>query len=228
MLPRGLFLITGPIGCGKSTSVAAMIDYINQHRRCHIISIEDPIEFVHTHRLATIDQREVGEDTTSFGLALRSVLRQSTDIVVVGEIRDRESAQAAITLAETGHLTISTLHTRGVVATISRLLDMFPMEQNQQVRVQLSASLAGIVWQQLLPHKDGHKLIPACEIMAVTSAVRSLIRHGRLHELPSMLQAGQKFGMCTMDQSINELLKKGAIDSEWLKENYADYAMAKA
>ena len=231
MLPRGLVIITGPIGCGKSTSVAAMVDYINKHRCCHIVSIEDPIEYVHTHDLATIDQREVGEDTHSFAAALRSVLRQSTDIVVLGEIRDRESAQAAITLAETGHLTITTLHTRGVVATISRLVDMFPSEQSHHIRVQIAASLAGVIWQQLLPRKEaegGGGLIPSCEIMAVTPAVRSLVRHGRLHELPSVLQAGKKYGMCTMEQSLEALLKDGLIDNEWLKQRHADFSVAKA
>ena len=131
-------------------------------------------------------------------------------------------------MAETGHLTISTLHTRGVVATISRLVDMFPTEQSYQIRVQISASLAGIIWQQLLPHKDGNKLIPSCEIMSVTPAIRSLIRHGRLHELPSMLQAGKKYGMCTMEQSISNLLNKGLIDNEWLSTHYSEFTIAKS
>ena len=215
MLPRGLILITGPVGSGKSTTVASMVDYINEHRRCHIISIEDPIEFVHNHKLATIDQREVGSDTNSFNEALRRLLRQSPDVIVLGEIRDRISAQAAITLAETGHLTIATLHTRGSIGSINRLVDMFTADQGAQIKNQLSAALAGIIWQQLLPKKpDG--LVVACEIMVVVPAIRALIRQGRTHEIFSILQSGKKYGMCTMEQALESLVERDLIDAEML------------
>jgi twitching motility protein PilT len=215
MLPRGLVLITGPVGSGKSTTVASMVDYINEHRRCHIISIEDPIEFVHNHKMATVDQREVGSDTHSFNEALRRVMRQSPDVVVIGEIRDRISAQAAVTLAETGHLTLATLHTRGSIGCVNRLVDMFPAEQNAQIKNQLSAALAGVIWQQLLPKKpDG--LVVACEIMVVVPAIRALIRQGRTHEIFSILQAGKKYGMCTMEQAIEGLMERDLLDSETL------------
>ena len=227
MLPRGLVLITGPIGTGKSTTISSMIDYINRHRCCHIVTVEDPIEYVHTHDRSIIDQREVGADTRSFHNALRTVLRQSTDVVVIGEIRDRESAQAAITLAETGHLTLATLHTRGVVPTISRLIDMFPQDQHYQIRSQLSASLVAVVWQQLLPKKDKKGLIPTCEIMSVTPAIRSLIRQGRLHEIYSAIQTGQKIGMCTMEQYVQQLMQEDKLDHEWLRDNFEDFNTAK-
>ncbi|MFH1616871.1 MAG: PilT/PilU family type 4a pilus ATPase [Planctomycetota bacterium] len=225
LLPRGLVLITGPIGSGKSTTISTMLNHINNNRSCHIVTVEDPIEYVHKHNLATIDQREVGMDTNSFADALRTVLRQSTDVVVIGEVRDRESAQAAMTLAEIGHLTLATLHTRGVVPSISRLIDMFPREMADQIRVQLSASLAAVVWQQLLPAKQGG-LIPACEIMTVIPSIRAMIRHGRLHEIPSIIQSGKKYGMYSMEQYIETLQDK--IDEKWIDVNYADLSTAKA
>ena len=213
---RGLVLITGPIGSGKSTTVAAMVDYINHTRKCHVVCIEDPIEFSHKHAIATIDQREVGIDTESFGEALRRVLRQSMDVVVIGEIRDRTSAQAALTLAETGHLTLATLHTNGTVASVNRLLDMFGAEQVYQVRMQLAASLAGVVWQQLLPAANGEGLVVACEVMKATRAIRSLIRHGRMHEIYSLIQTGRKHEMWTMQQAVDKLAGDGLIDAEWM------------
>lgn len=215
MLPRGLVLVTGPVGSGKSTTVASMVDYINDNRRCHIISIEDPIEFVHNHKLATIDQREVGSDTNSFNEALRRLLRQSPDVIVLGEIRDRISAQAAMTLAETGHLIIATLHTRGSIGSINRLVDFFPPEQSAQIRSQLSSALAGIIWQQLLPKKpDG--LIVACEVLVAIPSLRALIRQGRTHEIYSILQSGKKFDMCTMEQALENLIERDLIDAETL------------
>ncbi len=215
MLSQGLVLVTGPVGSGKSTTLAAMIDHINKIRRCHIICVEDPIEYLHEHMLSTIDQREVGNDTASFAEALRRVLRQSLDVVLVGEIRDRQSAQAAMTLAETGHLTLATLHTRGTVASANRLIDMFPPEQNYQIKMQLASALGGVVWQQLIPTVNKDRLVLACEIMTATPAVRSLIRKGRTQELYSVIQSGKQYGMQTMQDAIEELLEENLIDEMW-------------
>ena len=215
MLKQGLVLITGPVGSGKSTTIASMIDYINSVRRCHIISIEDPIEYVHENMLSTIDQREVGIDTKSFDEALRRVLRQSMDVVVIGEIRDKTSAQAAMTLAETGHLTLATLHTRGTIASASRLIDMFPPEKSHQIRMQLASALAGVIWQQLIPGIDEQSLIASCEIMIVTAAIKALIRQNRTQEIYSLIQSGKKFGMCTMQDAVRELVNKKLIDENW-------------
>jgi len=212
---QGLVLITGPVGSGKSTTIASMVDYINKLRRCHIVSIEDPIEYTHKHILSTIDQREVGTDTHSFAEALRRVLRQSMDVVVVGEIRDRQSAQAAMTLAETGHLTLATLHTRGTVASANRLIDIFPSDKNYQIRVQLAAAFNGLIWQQLLPKKNNKGLVLACEIMSATPAVRALIRKGRTQEIYSVIQSGRDFGMCTMEDAIRSLIATDQIDETW-------------
>ncbi len=221
-LRKGLVLFTGPTGHGKSTSVAAVVDYINQNRACHIVSIEDPIEYVHRHGRSVIEQREVGLDTESFHAALRRVLRQAPDVIVIGEIRDRESAQVAMTLAETGHLIIATLHTSGAIASVNRLIDMFPSEQEKQMRSQLSASLAAVIWQQLIPAAGKKGLVLAAEVMIVVPAIRSLIRQGRIHEVQSLIQTGRKHGMFTMDQAIEELVLAKRIDSEWLDNNYLD------
>ena len=217
-LSSGLILLTGATGSGKSSTVAAIINHINQTRRCHIVTIEDPIEYIHSHDQATVDQREVASDTNSFSEALRRVLRQSPDVVMIGEIRDRESAQVAITLAETGHLTLSTLHTRGAVATIDRLIDMFPAEQHIQMRAQLSASLVGVVWQRLLPRVDQKGLVLACEVMIMTPAIRALIRKANTHEIYSAIQAGRKYGMCTMEHMVAELAERGLIDKSWANQ----------
>ncbi|AQT69581.1 Twitching mobility protein [Anaerohalosphaera lusitana] len=227
-LQRGLVLFTGPVGTGKTTTIASLVNYINQTRACHIVSIEDPIEYIHTHIKSTVNQREVGTDTHSFKEALRRILRQSPDVIVIGEIRDRESAQAAMTLAETGHLTLATLHTRGCPASVTRLVDMFGQDQHQQVRSQLSASLAAVIWQQLILSEQEDRLILATEIMTATPAVRSLIRQGRMHEIYSLLQSGKKNGMHTMEQSIRELISRGLLDANWLNDNYSDVYAAKA
>ncbi len=221
-LRKGLVLFTGPTGHGKSTSVAAMVDYINQNRACHIVSIEDPIEYVHRHARSVIEQREVGIDTESFHAALRRVLRQAPDVIIIGEIRDRESAQAAMTLAETGHLIIATLHTSGAIASVNRLIDMFPSEQEKQMRSQLSSSLAAVVWQQLIPAAGKKGLVLAAEVMIAIPAIRSLIRQGRIHEVQSLIQTGRKHGMFTMDQAIEELTLARRIDTEWLENNYLE------
>jgi len=221
-LRKGMVLFTGPTGHGKSTSVASMVDYINRNRACHIISIEDPIEYLHTHAMATVEQREVGLDTETFYSALRRILRQAPDVIIIGEIRDRESAQAAMTLAETGHLILTTLHTSGAIASVNRLIDMFPAEQERQIRSQLSVSLAAVIWQQLIPARDKNGLVLACEVMVAIPAVRSLIRQGRLHEICSLLQTGRKHGMFTMDQAIQDLVHRDMVDREWFQNNYFD------
>ncbi len=223
-LKQGLVLFTGPAGQGKSTSVAAMIDYINRHRACHIVTIEDPIEYIHHHAQSIIEQREVGIDTESFHAALCRVLRQAPDVILIGEIRDGASAQAAMTLAETGHLILATLHTSGAINSVNRLLDMFPAEQESQMRTQLATSLAAVVWQQLLPARDRDGLVLACEVLIAVPAVRSLIRHGRIHEVGNLIQTGRKFGMFNMDQSIQALMKEGRVDPAWFDSNHFDMA----
>jgi twitching motility protein PilT len=217
---QGLVLITGPVGSGKSTTIASMVDHINNTRHCHIVSIEDPIEYTHKHKLATIDQREVGSDTRSFAEALKRVLRQSMDVVIVGEIRDQKSAQAAMTLAETGHLTLATLHTRGTVDSTNRLIDIFPSDKNYQIRVQLAASLVGVIWQQLLPRCDKEGLILACEIMTTTPAVRALIRKGKTQEMYSLIQSGRGHGMCTMEDAIKALVDAGKVDESLMYQDF--------
>lgn len=221
-LRKGLVLFTGPTGHGKSTSVAAMVDYINQNRPCHIISVEDPIEYIHRHAKAVIEQREVGLDTDSFQGALRRILRQAPDVIIIGEIRDRESAQAAMTLAETGHLILATLHTSGAIASVNRIIDLFPSEQEKQMRSQLSVSLAAVIWQQLIPGADKKSRVVACEVMVAVPAIRSLIRQGRIHEVYSLIQTGRKHGMFTMDQAIEDLVAQGKVDKEWFETNYFD------
>ena len=212
--PRGLFLVTGPTGAGKSTTLAAMIDYINQNRRCHIVTIEDPIEFFHSHKKAIVNQREVGTDTPSFARALRSVLRQAPDVIMIGEMRDLETMQMAITAAETGHLVLATLHTNSAPETVDRIVDAFPPSQQEQVRVQLSNNLVGVLTQQLLPRIDGKGRVLAYELMVATSAVRALIREGKSHQLTSVIQTGGQHGMITMDAHLAELYKKRLISYE--------------
>ncbi|MDP2167659.1 MAG: type IV pilus twitching motility protein PilT [Thermodesulfovibrionales bacterium] len=213
--PRGLILVTGPTGCGKSTTLAAMIDKINSERPDHIITIEDPIEYLHGHKKSLINQREVNADTVSFKAALRYVLRQDPDVVLIGEMRDLETIEAALTVSETGHLTLATLHTNSAVQTINRIIDVFPPHQQEQVRVQLSFVLEGIVAQQLIPKKSGQGRVLAVEVMVPNAAIRNLIREDKVHQLYSMMQTGQtKFGMQTMNQSLMELFTKGIITYE--------------
>lgn len=213
--PRGLILVTGPTGCGKSSTLAAMIDRINSERNEHIITIEDPIEFLHQHKSCLVNQREVNSDTASFKDALKYVLRQDPDIVLIGEMRDLETIEAAITVSETGHLTFATLHTNNAVQAINRIIDVFPSHQQEQVRVQLSFVLEGIISQQLIPKKSGKGRAMAVEIFIPTPAIRNLIREDKTHQIYSMMQAGQsKFGMQTMNQSLFELYKKGELSYE--------------
>jgi twitching motility protein PilT len=210
--PRGLVLVTGPTGSGKSTLLAALINKINGDRECHIITIEDPIEFVHPHLKAVVEQREVGTDTKSFGNALKYVLRQNPDVILVGEMRDPETIQAAITLAETGHLVFSTLHTQNCAQTMDRIIDAFPHEAQNQVRSQLSLTLKAVVTQSLLPVPDGSRCVAAREIMVVTPAIASLIREGKTHMITNSIQTGRAQGMVTMEASIEELVEKRLCD----------------
>ncbi|MEX2394664.1 MAG: type IV pilus twitching motility protein PilT [Actinomycetota bacterium] len=213
-LTRGFVLVTGPTGSGKSTTLAAIVDVINRERPEHIMTVEDPIEYLHRHKTAIINQREVGTDTHSFTAALKHVLRQDPDVILVGEMRDLETISTALTAAETGHLVFATLHTQDAPQTIDRIIDVFPPHQQQQVRVQLAASLQGVVTQQLLPTADGMGRTMAVEILVVTPAVRNLIREGKTHMIYSSMQAGGKFGMQTMDQSLADLVKSGKITYE--------------
>lgn len=217
---RGLILVTGPTGSGKSTTLASMINGINKERNCHILTLEDPIEYLHKHCKSIINQREIGADSKSFSNALRAALRQDPDVILVGEMRDLETISIALTAAETGHLVLSTLHTIGAAKTIDRIIDVFPPHQKQQITVQLSSVLEGVVSQQLLPKSNGNGRIAALEIMAVTPAIRSLIREGKTHQIQSSIQTGAKFGMQTMDNSLMNLYRTGEITKEVLM-NYA-------
>jgi twitching motility protein PilT len=212
--PRGFVLVTGPTGTGKSTTLAAMLDLINDVRHEHILTIEDPIEFLHKHKRCIVNQRELGADAPSFGLGLKAALRQDPDVILVGEMRDLETIATALTAAETGHLVFATLHTQDTAQTVDRIVDVFPPEQQQQVRVQLSVALQGIVTQQLLPKADGQGRICACEILVPTPAVRNLIREGKTHQIYSALQTGGQFGMQTMDAALAQLVREHKITRE--------------
>jgi len=211
MLPRGFVLVTGPTGSGKSTTLASLVDLANRNRRDHIMTVEDPIEFLHRHKSSLVNQREVGEDTWSFQNALKHVLRQDPDIILVGEMRDLETISVALTAAETGHLVFATLHTQDAAQTIDRVIDVFPPHQQQQIRVQLAGALQGVVCQTLAKTADGRGRAVATEVLVATPAVRNLIREGKTHQIYSALQAGAKHGMHTMDQHLAELVKSGRI-----------------
>jgi len=212
--PRGFVLVTGPTGSGKSTTLAAMLDLINEHRHEHILTIEDPIEFLHRHKNCIVNQREVGSDVESFALGLKAALRQDPDVILVGEMRDLETISTALTAAETGHLVFATLHTQDTAQTVDRIVDVFPPNQQQQVRVQLSVSLQGIVTQQLLPRADGQGRVVAAEVLVPTPAVRNLIREGKTHQIYSALQTGGQYGMQTMDAALADLARRGLITRE--------------
>ena len=210
--PKGLVLVTGPTGTGKSTTLAAMIDKINVDRSAHIITVEDPIEYLHRHKKCIVDQREVNSDTKSFSAALRHILRQAPDVILIGEMRDLETIQAALTTAETGHLTLATLHTNSCVETINRIIDVFPPHQQQQIRTQLSFVLEGVLAQQLLPRAGGKGRVLAAEVMITNPAIRNLIREDKIQQVYSLMQVGQtKFGMQTMNQSLLSLYERHLI-----------------
>src|SRR5881296_728594 len=209
--PKGLILVTGPTGSGKSTTLAAMVDKINSERSEHIVTIEDPIEFVHQHKKCLVNQREVFSDTQSFKNALKYILRQDPDVVLVGEMRDLETIAAALTIAETGHLTLGTLHTNSCAQTINRIIDVFPTSQQSQVRAQLSLVLEGVLSQQLIPTADGRGRAMALEIMVTTPAIRNLIREEKIHQIYSAMQSGQKFGMQTMNMALVQLVKRRQV-----------------
>jgi twitching motility protein PilT len=212
--PRGLVLVTGPTGSGKSTTLASMIDWINTNKKKHIVTIEDPVEFAHSHKSSIINQREIGPDTQDFDMALRAVLRQAPDVILVGEMRDYETIRSAVTAAETGHLVMGTLHTNSAPEAIDRIVDVFPEEQQEQIRVQLANNLSAIITQQMLPKMSGDGRVVGYEIMIATPAVRALIREGKTYQLVSVIQTGASLGMITMDACLAELYKKRVISFE--------------
>ncbi|MDP8204936.1 MAG: type IV pilus twitching motility protein PilT [Candidatus Tenebribacter mawsonii] len=218
MRQRGLILVTGPTGSGKSTTLATMVDYINDHKHCHIITIEDPIEFSHRSKNSLMNQREVGHDTWSFKAALRSALREDPDVILVGEMRDLETVSLALTAAETGHLVLATLHTSSATKSIDRIIDMFPQEQQAQVRSMLSESLQAVIAQTLLPMKDESDRIPALEIMIANNAVKNLIREEKTYQIPSVIQSGNKDGMQSKDQSLYNHVMNGYVDRKVAEE----------
>jgi twitching motility protein PilT len=211
---RGLVLVTGPTGCGKSTTLSAMTDFINENCAKHIITIEDPIEFIHRNKQSLINQREVGVHTESFGAALRVAMREDPDVILVGEMRDLETVALALTAAETGHLVLATLHTSSAAKSIDRIIDIFPAGSKEQVRTQLSESISGIISQRLLPRKDNKGRVMALEVLLVNTAVRNLIREDKIFQLPSIIQSGTQQGMMSMDMSLVGLLQKGLITRE--------------
>ncbi|MEG2428980.1 MAG: type IV pilus twitching motility protein PilT [Oscillospiraceae bacterium] len=227
-LTRGLVLITGPTGSGKTTTLSAMLDYINCNKRKHIITVEDPIEYVHRHKSCMINQRELGRDVTSFADALRSALREDPDVILVGEMRDLETISAAITAAETGHLVLSTLHTTGAATTVDRMIDVFPQSQQNQIRIQLASVLKGVVSQQLLPTADGQGRVAAMEILNVTDSVANLIRENKGHQIDSSIQTGSKFGMQSLDVQLAKFVNDGTITMETALEKCMDVSVVRS
>lgn len=215
-LKRGLILVTGATGNGKSTTLAAIINHINQKRRAHIITIEDPIEYIHQHKKCIVNQREIGNDTLSFTAALKYVLRQDPDVILIGEMRDRETIAAALTIAETGHLAMATLHTNSTFESINRIIDVFPPEQQNQVRSQLAFCLSGVLTQQLIPRAYGRGRVLVMEIMVCTTAIKAMIRDNKVHQIYGIMQAGQKHGMQTMNQSLYQ-----AFANKWISRDQA-------
>ncbi len=211
---NGLVLVTGPTGSGKSTTLAAIIDKINRERSCHIITLEDPIEFLHKHQKSMVDQREIGSDTKSLSVALRACLRQDPDVILIGEMRDLETISTAITAAETGHLVFATLHTNNAPQSVERIIDVFPPEQQEQVRVQLSNTLQGVVSQQLVPLANGQGRVLAAEVMLVNAAIRNMIREGKTHQMKNIMQTGARWGMQTMEMALRDLVRSGRITRE--------------
>lgn len=222
---KGLVLATGPTGSGKSTTLASLLNVINHERRCHIITIEDPIEYLHRHANSLVDQREIGADTMSFAAALRAALREDPDVILVGEMRDAETISIALTAAETGHLVFSTLHTLGAAKTIDRIIDAFEPSQQNQIRTQLATVLEGVVSQQLVPKKDGTGIVAACEVMVVNPAIRNLIREGKPYQINSVIQTGSNLGMQTLEGSLAQLVNDGVVsfDDALVRASDAQY-----
>lgn len=220
--PNGLILVTGPTGSGKSTTLAAMIDLINREQRLHVITLEDPIEYLHRHDLSIINQREIGQDSQSFAAALRAALREDPDVILVGEMRDLETIAIAVTAAETGHLVLATLHTSSAAETIDRIVDVFPPAQQEQIRVQVANTIEGIVSQQLIPRVDKPGRVVALEILVTTPAIRNLIREGKTFQIPTQLQTGARYGMQTLDMSLKMLYQKGVISAEEVLNRASD------
>ncbi len=220
--PRGLVLVTGPTGSGKSTTLAAMIDLINSEQSLHIITMEDPIEYLHQHKKSLVNQREISRDSRSFAAALRAAMREDPDVILVGEMRDLETIATAITAAETGHLVLATLHTTSAAQTIDRIIDVFPPHQQMQIRMQLANALEGVIAQQLLPRRDQTGRVAALEIMVTTPAIRNLIREGKTHQIVSQLQTGGRHGMQTLDMTLRNLIRAGVIDREEALSRAAD------
>lgn len=215
MKPRGLILVTGQTGTGKTTTLASMINHINENRQCHIVTVEDPIEFLHKDKLALITQREIGEDTPSFSSALSRILRQDPDVILIGEMRDFETIAVALTAAETGHLVLATLHTNNAASTIDRIIDVFPPHQQQQIRLQLSLTLETVLSQTLLPKAKGNGRVLAMEILTTTPAIRNVIREGKTQQIPNLIHtSSQEHGMTTLDQSLRTLYEQGSISYE--------------
>lgn len=212
LAPRGLVLVTGPTGSGKSTTLAAMIDHVNLRKNCHIITVEDPIEYIHEHKQCMVNQREIGQDVESFAMSLRAALREDPDVILIGEMRDFETISAAVEAAETGHLVLSTLHTTGAAETIDRIIDVYPPHSQGQIRSQLANAIVGVVSQTLVPTADGKGRCAALEILAATDAVRAMIREGKIFQIPTAIATGKKQGMFTLDQDLARLVRSGKIE----------------
>jgi twitching motility protein PilT len=229
MQRNGLVLCTGPTGSGKSTTLASMINVVNENRHSHIITLEDPIEYLHSHKKCIVHQREIGSDTNSFANGLRASLRQDPDVILVGEMRDLETISIALEASETGHLVFATLHTNDAPSTVERIIDVFPAHQQQQVRIQLASSLNGVISQQLLPRADGSSRVAALEILIATAAVKNIIREGKTHQIVSAMQTGAKYGMVVMDNYLVDLYQKGLIEYEEAlrRSNDPDYIKKK-
>lgn len=222
MRPRGLILVTGPTGSGKSTTLAGMIDYVNCNRSAHVITVEDPIEYIHEHKRCMINQREVGDDVESFALSLRAALREDPDVILVGEMRDYETITAAVTAAETGHLVMSTLHTTSASDTINRIIDAFPAHQQNQIRTQLATVLVGIIAQTLIPKADGTGRVAALEILNATDSIKAMIRDNKVHLIQTAIQTGKKDGMVCLDQELARMVKEGTITEMHAREKSLD------
>lgn len=221
MEPRGLVLVTGPTGSGKSTTLAAVMDYINERRDCHILTIEDPVEYLYQRKRALIHQREIGRDVESFDMALRSAMREDPDVILVGEMRDYETIAAVVTLAETGHLVFSTLHTIGAAKTIDRIIDVFPPHKQEQIRMQVAGILKAVITQQLLPKADGSGRVAALEVMIGTDAVSAMIRDNKVHQINSLIQTGMREGMQSLNFALAKLVRQGMVSKE-MAEKYSD------